>query len=121
MMATLVEFGKVLRDQRMEHGAAFSGQFDQRSAKVRRVGSAAHQTRALGAVNQLDSAVMSQNHTLGKIGDGRFLACGKGFDNLHQLVLLRRHTRGLTNGFAETEEPAKLIAKLRKLFKANHS
>jgi hypothetical protein len=84
------QFVEVGRGESPEALLAVGGKADPDHAAIILIGSAPHQARGLGAVNELDRAVMAQQEIVRYVADGRRLATRVTFDRQQQLVLRGR-------------------------------
>lgn len=102
-MLELVEVGG---GQAVQAFLAIGGEPDAGKAPVVVVAPSLHQLGRLGAVNQLDGAVMTQQQIAGEIPDGRALRSWVALDRQQQLVLGRCQADLARLGLAPVQEPA---------------
>ena len=108
----VVELAEVIAGEAVEEALAFRSEAEQDAAAVGGVFGAAQEALMLGAVGELDDAVVAQAEALGGVGDGGWGAVGGAGDLEEQLVLLGMEADGDGGGFAEMEEAAELEAEV---------
>jgi hypothetical protein len=112
-----LQFLEVVERKCFEKFFAVAGELDEDSSAVIGSAQAGKETSVDKPIDQLDSAVMLQLHSLRQNTDGRLKAVGKASHRQQQLVLLWLDAGGARDIFAETQKAADLIAQLRHRFK----
>lgn len=108
----LVELAGVVTGEMVEHVAAFAGYAEDGAALVVCIDGAGQQAFALGAVDELDGAVVLQAEAGGGVGDGDGRALRSACNLQQELMLLRLKAGGEGRAFTEVEEAAQLMAEV---------
>ena len=108
----IVELAEVIAGEAIEEAFAFRGEAKENAAAVGGVRGAAQEALVLGAVRELDDAVVAKAEALGGVGNGGRGAVGGTGDLEQELMLLGMEADGGGGGFAEVEEAAELEAEV---------
>ncbi len=110
----LVQFTLVVFRQCSKHPLTLCGKEQHDTAAIGGVVRATNQTCFLASFAEFDDAIVSQAQSLRHIGYRRFDIVRSACDVQQELMLLRLQTGFYGASFAEVEELAKRIAKLRE-------
>jgi hypothetical protein len=106
-----LDLGAVLAYQPLKQGLATRTEMYDYLPTIEVVCRAHDEAPALGAVNQLDGAVMCKLEPLGEAADLGWLARGQAADSQQELILLRMKVGAPRCFLAEAQKPAYLITK----------
>lgn len=112
VLATRSKLCKMFGYQGIKDGLACGRELNEGTAHVGWIAGALDESGTLSAIDELDGAVVAQDHALGEIGDGGLLALRHSGDDLHELILLGGDTAALGGDFAEGEKLPHLEAEL---------
>jgi len=111
-----LQFLEMVERKCFEKFFSVAGELDEDLSSVIGGAQAGKKTSVDQPIDQLNSAVMLQLHSLRQNTDGRLKAVGEPSHRQKQLVLLRLDAGSPRGIFAETQKAADLIAQLRHRF-----
>ncbi len=105
---------EMTRAQCLEPRAAVAAEGDPHDPLIRRIGTPLHEPRGLGAIDELDDAVVPQEEQLRELSHRRGLVTGRAPDREQELVLRGREARRRRLLLAPAQEPPQLPAELEQ-------